>query len=585
MIDGYSFLQKELLIPMVLGGLVVLGCFVWKEWKTSKGNSKQFVLNTIVSFIAIFSIVITFLEPTKEVEINDRQALLLTEGYTENQKDSLINLNDGIKVLNYNPKKSIHKELDSLSNVIIIGDGLEPYNFHLFDSVPTTYLPNEQRKGITRLSFNEKLLLGNDLSISGSFLKPRKGSFLIVQDSRNNGLDSIQFNEETNIDFELNARPKVSGIYVYRLMVKDSVGGVLNTNPLPIVINKKEPLRVLILNEFPTFETKYLKNFLAEEGHEVIVRSQLTKGKFKFEYFNTLNVPVYQFTDAVLKNFDIVITDAETYLSFGKTMKAAFEESISENGLGLFIQPSDMLFNRRQSDSYFNFKRDAIKAQKLTAYFSDVEKYPFSFEEQLLVEPIALGGVTNMAGYKQHGKGKIATTTLLNSYEILLNGNNEIYSSIWTTILDKIAKKHNQVFEWETTTPLPKIDESFKFTVRSNIEVFNVLGENNIPVAIAQKPILPNQYSGTVYPKRKGWNELHIENDSTSKFSYYVFDDSDWSALNSVKSIDANKKRFSKGFQKNRTVIINRPISPILFYILFLLSIGWLWLTPKLTQE
>lgn len=585
MIDGYSFLHKELIVPIVLGGLVLLGCYVWKEWKTHKSTTRQFVVNAVVSYIAISALVITVLEPTRAVEVNDRQALLLTEGFKEKQKDSLIKLNDGIKVLNYNPKKSIRKELDSLTNLIVIGNGVNPYDFHLLDSLPTTYLPNEQHNGIIRLSFAEKLVLGNELSISGSFFNSIKGSFLIVQDSRNNGLDSIQFNEETNIDFDLNARPKVSGRYVYQLTLKDSVGGMLSTNPLPVIVNKKEALRVLILNDFPTFETKYLKNFLAKEGHEVIVRSQLTKGKFKFEYFNTPNVPVYQFTDAVLKKFDIVITDAETYLNFGKTTKAAFEKSISENGLGLFIQPSDMLFNQRKSGSYFDFKRDAINTLKLPAYFSEVEKYPFSFEEQLLVEPIIFGGVASMAAYRQNGMGKIATTTLLNSYELLLNGNDEIYSSIWTSILDKIAKKNNQAFEWESTTQLPKKDEPFKFTVRSSVAKFNVIGENNVPVAIAQKPMLPNQYSGTVYPKKKGWNELQIENDSTLKFSYYVFDDKDWSALNRAKSIDANKKRFSIEFQQNRTVVINRPISPILFYILFLLSVGWLWLSPKLAQE
>ena len=582
MIDGFSFLQKELMIPILLGGLVVFNSYVWKEWKTK--HSGRFVVNAIVALMTILALVVLILEPTKEVEINDSQAVVLTDNFDAAVKDSLLNRYEGIKVLDYNPKKSIRKELDSLTSVIVLGDGIEPYDFYLFDSIPTTYIPNAAPTGVTQLNYTEQLVLGEELKVSGSYSQPIEKSFLVLQDSRNNGLDSIQITVDKNADFNLKTRPKLAGVYVYQLAVKDSAGVVLETNSIPIEVMRKEPLRVLILNTFPTFETKYLKNFLAESGHEVIVRSQLTKGKYKFEYFNTPTRPIYQFTKETLKNFDIVIVDAETYTGLGNTIRKRFETSIEEQGLGLFIQPSDFLFNSRSSDAYFKFRRDRMNTVKLPVYAAETEKYPYQFNEQLLVEPIHLGGTSKLAAYRQIGNGKIAITTILNSYQFLLNGKSEVYHGIWTTILDKIAKKKGQAVSWQSNTKFPRIDEPFHFEIRTNLEEFGIINEDSISVSLVQNALLPSHYSGTVYPKKTGWNSIQVENDSTN-FSYYVFEHKDWKALKSTANIAANKNQFGKETLKNRTVVVDRPVSLLVFYILFLLGVGWLWLSPKLSAE
>ncbi|MDP5062821.1 MAG: hypothetical protein NWP64_12940, partial [Maribacter sp.] len=199
------------MIPILLGGLVIFNIYVWKEWQTKQRG--RFVINSIVALITILALGILILEPAKEVEINDSQALVLTDNFNAVVKDSLLNHFKGIKVLDYNPVKSIRKELDSLTNVIVLGDGIEPYDFYLFDSIPTTYIPNAAPLGTTQLNYTEQLILGEKLKISGSYSNLIEKSFLVLQDSRNNGLDSIHFVEDKNIDFILKTRPKVAGAY------------------------------------------------------------------------------------------------------------------------------------------------------------------------------------------------------------------------------------------------------------------------------------------------------------------------------------------------------------------------------------
>ncbi|SKB62073.1 hypothetical protein [Maribacter arcticus] len=583
MIEGFSFVNKDILIPVFIGGLVLFGSYFYKEWVTRKQGN--FSINIIVALLTIAALVILVLEPTREVEINDHQGILLSEGFNVQQRDSLLSLNKGLKVLKYNPKKSIRNQLDSLTTVYVLGEGIKPFDFSRFNNIAVEYFPANIPLGITQLTYTKKISLGEKVEVIGSYNQPVNGSFLVFEDSRGNGLDSIQFVESSFTDFTLSGSPKASGNYVYQLSEKDSAGVVINSNPLPIEIKQKQPLRVLILNNFPTFETKYLKNFLSEEGHEVVVRSQLTKGKFKFEYFNTTSLPVYQFTDEILKQFDLVIVDADTYFSFGSTIKNRFEKNIRENGLGVFIQPSDFIFNRSASWSYFRFNRDDIKEVQILNSTIALEKYPYEFDEEFLVSPIIVGDGKAIAAYKQMALGRVATTTLLGSYQMLLNGSDQIYKSIWTNILDEIAKPKIVPIEWKAETQIPKVDEPFDFSLYTNQQEFAVIDEDSVRTPMLQKLMVSTHFTGTIYPKKTGWQHLSIDGDSTSQFSFFVYDSVDWKALSSTQNIVLNKKKFKTDVNKNKTVISNRPVSPLLFYILFLLGVGWLWLSPKVSIE
>ena len=583
MIEGFSFVNKDILIPVFIGGLVLFGSYFYKEWVTRKQGN--FSINIIVALLTIAALVILVLEPTREVEINDHQGILLSEGFNVQQRDSLLSLNKGLKVLKYNPKKSIRNQLDSLTTVYVLGEGIKPFDFSRFNNIAVEYFPAKIPLGITQLTYTKKISLGEKVEVIGSYNQPVNGSFLVFEDSRGNGLDSIQFVESSFTDFTLSGSPKASGNYVYQLSEKDSAGIVINSNPLPIEIKQKQPLRVLILNNFPTFETKYLKNFLSEEGHEVVVRSQLTKGKFKFEYFNTTSLPVYQFTDEILKQFDLVIVDADTYFSFGSTIKNRFEKNIRENGLGVFIQPSDFIFNRSASWSYFRFNRDDIKEVQILNSTIALEKYPYEFDEEFLVSPIIVGDGKTIAAYKQMALGRVATTTLLGSYQMLLNGSDQTYKSIWTNILDEIAKPKIVPVEWNANTKIPKVDEPFDFSLYINLQEFAVIDEDSVRTPMLQKLMVSTHFTGTIYPKKTGWQHLSIDGDSTSQFSFFVYDSVDWKALSSTQNIVLNQKKFKTDVNKNKTVISNRPVSPLLFYILFLLGVGWLWLSPKVSIE
>lgn len=141
---------------------------------------------------------------------------------------------------------------------------------------------------------------------------------------------------------------KTAGKLVYRLIEKDSVGNELSENPIPVEVQPNKVFNVLIINDFPTFETKYLKDCLAEMGHKVLIRSKLTSNRYKFEYFNREQVPLSVFSQATLESFDLLIIDSQSLRNLPNSAKNGLEMAINQDGLGVFVQADITFFAERR---------------------------------------------------------------------------------------------------------------------------------------------------------------------------------------------------------------------------------------------
>ena len=73
--------------------------------------------------------------------------------------------------------------------------------------------------------------------------------------------------------------------------------------------------------------------------HEVLVRSQLTKGKYKFEYFNRERTPIYDFSQERLMKFDIIFIDANSYNNLSSKSFSELINTVKGHGLGIIVQP------------------------------------------------------------------------------------------------------------------------------------------------------------------------------------------------------------------------------------------------------
>lgn len=569
-----QFINQDVWWVALLLAILLALVFIWKEWRGAFDT--RLVINSLVGLLAIGALLLLYLRPSKLTEVSGK-AILLTENYKIPQLDSITEKEKSIQILQYRSGVNFSKSLDSINEVVVLGNGLPSYDFWQLEDVSTTYLKGAVPQGIVKLKYENKPQIGQDLFVSGLYNQPSSGNRLVLETTSGQGLDSVVLKSVSQQGFELKSHMKTKGKFVYQLSKKDSTGAVLSSNPLPVEVLEKEPLRIFMANRFPSFETKYLKNFLAEEGHELVVRSQITKGRYKFEYFNTERSPVYGLAEDELKNFDLVVLDTDTYLGLSKKNKEVLLKLIGEAGLGLFVQPNENLFRASNEMVQLRFERDA--GQKIIKVENNVlEKYPFKFQS---LNPSAIA-LENHSYVFVVGKGRFGTSLLSNTYQLVLDGKTDIYADIWTRIITATARGRKVTGAFEASNVCSFISEPYLFSLLTDEEKpeVNLNAEYKIP--LLKSTVLEDRWQGKTYPTHKGWHSLQLVGDTSVVHNFYVMDSIHWKSVIGANRMHENSRFFDKTKNADTKKVLSVEISRWWFLLIFLASMGYLWLVPKL---
>ncbi|MBW8243577.1 hypothetical protein K1F50_12270 [Muricauda oceani] len=583
MSDGVVFMNPKLVWPIILMGLVLWSVFVWKEWPQRR--ERRFWPKLIASFFALSSLVMIILKPGTFQKSTKGKAIVLTNGYRPEQLDSLKSIYKRIKTVKYTKGQTLSILTDT-DSIFLMGHGLAPYDFWQLEDKSVAFLGGEAITGWTSISYKKKVVLGDFFKVDAKYANPKNGHWAVLVDNGGNPLDSVVFGEQQQI-VKLRAAPKASGRFVYGLLEKDDEGNLISKEPLPVEVEKGAPLKVALINTFPTFETKYLKNFLTEKGHQVLARTQLTKGKYKFEYFNGASSPIYGFTSENLKEYDLLVLDSDSYAGLTGASKQAMEAAMESSGLGVFVQPSQGLFSLSESRSPFKFIQDYKNDINLGAPVQNLSKYPYQFKEAWRAQEILLDSVT-IASYLPMQRGKVGTTLLQNTYQLVLDGKENLYARIWTQILNSITRERETLVSWKAITRIPRTDEPFHFELRTALNDVEVKTNQDTNIPLLQDGLLINKWTGVEYPRATGWNQLRVSNDSVVTFPYFVYDDNQLQTLEQDEVLRSNHQKFGSeptfgtSISESRKVL--HPISLYWFYIVLLLGMGWLWLEPKLAR-
>ena len=578
--ESWGILNDSLLWPALSAALLLLALFAYKEWRDVQGNG--LFLRLLLAVCAVGALLGLVLKPAILQELEQGKALVLTPGYDSRVADSLKGAHPGIRTLEYQPGQLLEPN-PSFTSAIVLGHGFASYDLWQAEGRKMTFLPAESPAGISRLNPTADGVLGRKVAIKGVYKNPVAGHRLLLRDPGGNPRDSAVMPGGSQWAFRLESVPKAVGNLTYLLEEQDSSGRVVRTDPVPLRVRRPSPMRVLILNTFPTFETRYLKNLLAEKGNEVVVRSQMTRGAYKFEYLNRKAQPVYQLSGENLQEFDLLITDAASYRGLGASSRTALSKSIEETGLGLLIQADARYLGLPEDQAYFGFRPDGRTTWDAGADKELVlDKYPYTFSMDFPVQPIVLPNGKQVGAYRPLGEGKVVTTLLKDTYQWVLQGKAEAYQELWTALLSQAAAATESPFAWEVRTPLPRVDEPFEFRIRGALPEQEIENELGLRLPLIQDLWNPTLWKGRDYPERRGWSHLQFPSDSLPDFPYYVYGERDWEVLGIESTLQANRL-FFQGMPESETTSEGLvPVSPIWFYALFLASMGWLWLGPRL---
>jgi len=581
MSDYLIFQNYHLIGPVALIALLLLVVFVLKERAFDRKNK---ILRMLIAICAVLSLALIALKPSKKISTAALKTIILTNGYNERHLDSIKKANDFVNLLHYNKGHSFFSKSNDPRSVIILGHGIKPYDFWQLLGIRTEYIGGIIPAGISKLLYDKNNVVDNDFVIQGLYENARKGHKLILEGPGNVGLDSVQLESIENQSFKLTYPLKSAGKYVFGLLEKDSLGEIISRNPIPVNVNAPKALKILIVNSFPTFESKYLKNYLISLGHQLTVRSQLSKDKFKYEYFNLERRAAPSFNQESLKKYDLLIIDISSLNRLSRNASRALKSSIQKEGLGMFIQPNEQFYRSFNGLAPFKFTYDGRKETRIENFArTSLEKYPYGFNNEFKLEPVLESGSGILTSYKRLGNGRIGSTVLQNTFQLLLNGKSNIYKHIWANSIKTISKKEISSSSWETPGFLAYKDEPFEFQLRTNIMAPVVTNNEGVIIPLKRDRNIISLWTGTTYPREIGWNQLRIKQDSTAILDYFVTDSLKWASLQAYEKIRSNRYNFSEEtFAENKENELKKPINPLWFFFIFLISIGYLWLEPKL---
>lgn len=584
MMDQINFLNQDYFWPIIFGGMLLWLVFVWKEW--SDVLKSRFYVNSFIGLLVVLALIMLALKPNIQKNVASSIGVVLTQGFNQEQLDSLKKAHKKLKVIPYKINQPIGNVIDSVSSLYILGGGLKSFDFWQLEKVPTKFINGYSPKGITKLNYPANAIVGDELVVKGSYSEGKKGNRLVLSNPRGAGIDSIVLNGLAQEDFKLSMNLKLFGKFNYTLIEKDSLATILSSELLPLHIKERKSLKILMVNNFPTFETKYLKNYLAEVGHQVTIRTQLTKNKFKYEYFNTEKQPFYNFTEKQLEAYDLLFMDFESYSGLSKTNLSSLWNSIKNSGMGLFLQPTTPFFTVAPERSGFSFITD--KTIKTSLAFSPklrLNKFPYIFESKFGLEQIHQYKNQPLTAYHRMVNGRIGTTVLQNTYELLLNGDKKVYKQFWAEVVTSLSKRNFTETEWHYDSKFAFKDEPFQFKIRTTLENPEVFNDDSAQIPLQQDIEIPNNWYGTTYPKRLGWQQLLFKNDSLSTYDYYVMDTLHWKSLSEFLTLEENQRYFNGATISQKETKSWVPINQFWFFFIFILGMGYLWLASKLFSK
>jgi hypothetical protein len=347
---------------------------------------------------------------------------------------------------------------------------------------------------------------------------------------------------------------------------------------IPITVTEQTASSILFLQQYPTFETRYLKQMLGEK-HNLLFRYELSKNVFRFEKINDPGKEFQRVSDDVLERFDLLILDTDAFQQLSSNEIKAIKNSV-KNGLGMII-----LFNDEPTKALQSFLPFTVLSYKGdTAHFQIANKkvvlpsWPLEVKSE--VTPSLRNKNRILAGYANDGFGKVGFQLLQETYRLSLEGDSLSYVNLWSDLLEKIVRTKQDAFKVNVVNKLPIYrDEPITIEVITNENLPRLLVDS-VTIPLSEDPLIDGLWKAKVWFNKPGWQNVKIEG-RAADIPVYVSPDSAWRSLAAANNIQRTKNILSATDKTPHATRAYSPINPIVFFLIFLLSFGTLWLLPK----
>lgn len=502
-----------------------------------------------------------YMKPYVRVEGEDVKVALLTDPVEITVSDSL--KKTGFVVVNNLEEYLKLTTAQNITEMIVAGNGLEAWELdqmaHGFTFLPSPHMiegPLEMlgnvasAHSLSPLIFRIWLKEPADIHLSGAGIQPIVKSMLP---------------EDEVVVFEVN--PQVAGNLTYKLIgVRE--GDTLFSELVPIKVKERVGFNTLLLTNAPSFELRFLKNLLKEEGYGVAERIQVTKGTYRESFSNMESRPLSRISRKLLEDFKVLIMDKASYDQLSYTEKQYVNDALKKGALGVIWmddESSDWIKTKKTKAFVLS-----LKSGQQTVELNTSGATSEGYDAQISFQGSMIGN------HHSKGLGKIMLPLLASTYQLKLKGHDELYSELWNALMHPIVG-YNLLAPDIRFQDFPRVNEPSSFAFRSE-SVVNVYLDS-VRLGVREQWHQPHVFKAECWPEVKGWNTVQV---GDVRHSFFVFDEGDWMVqkIFQKQMLTANyaKRSVNKMPQSH---IAEKPVSKWIFFLVIVISLCFLWVEQR----
>lgn len=587
-------------IVTVLSLLLLVYLLIKESRRTDR---RYLILRITLSCIAVASLAMLGYEKNRKSTNLLPETLpiaLLTAGYNPDSVKDFQRENNAVL---YTTEPSIENavQITDVAYVKLIAGGSRP--IHVFgwglnrnqlsslaDTPIVTHLAPPP-PGFKSVSWIQQLQPGERLRVQGSYHNTDTEPVKLLLGAFNTALDSVIIPAKTFTDIQLSTIPRHFGraVYsVYSLKGDDTI----STESIPVMIGEGSVPKILMLASSPDFDNKFLKTWLVDNGYEVVSKTLISKNKYSRDFFNSDVNIINGLGKDLLQNFDVVVTDQQSLLSLPGGELNMLEEKILSGGLGLVVKADSA--SRLFYAARFPIQHSGNQnAEQIRLHLGDSSNHlpPIAIQQAAFLQassgskPLLRDSHDRIfANSILYGKGTIVLSTLLNSYNWALAGQNEDYHSFWSFLLYYASKKKAMTETWNILPRFPIVNHLVSVNTETLSEQMPKAVMGGANVYLQQRHELPFSWEGKYWPSRSGWQAGIAMNGNA--YYWYAYEKNDWISVRANENFNAtmdyaNLHKTKDKIGKESVAIRKVKIPGYLFFALFVLSCGALWIRIK----
>jgi hypothetical protein len=568
------------LVPITVALIVItVITAVWIFFEIRK--DKRFrVLRTLAVLLAMIGIAGLVLRPSIPLT-QDTTTLVITPGYVKEVVDSVLRLHKNPVVYHTNGVSSYggstllpsYQELRNHPALIIAGEGLPPYASEFIQRA--CFLPAPAQAGWKSVDI-PTFAAHRDHLLTGVYRTGKETRHLVLK-SPAGVEDSLTLDKPGDHAIALKFQTRDAGNYLYEITEYEG-NTLLHNNPLPVSVQPTRKLSVLFYLAYPTAEIRFLKNLLAEQGHSIQLRYQVSANRFRDEFVNR-SAGNFRQEATFLSSFDLLITDATTAEAISKSTQSAWTNAVSD-GLGLLIL-QDKIWDVKKKPTLIRWSTDISKNDSTTIVLGKENirlPAPIRVSEATII-PVTTGEQLAVAGYQWNMTGKVGYQSVQNTYALPLGGKSHAYAALWIPLIETLSRSQNLSSAFLINTAFPiYLQEPVLFDVLTT-HTSPRAASDSVSLPLAEDVWADGLWHGKTWYADAGWKTLTLT-DSTHQ-SVYISSENEWRSLRVAQQQAWLKKIHTASLTGHQQTVIS-PVSLLWFYFFFLVGAAFLWLSPKL---